>query len=65
MILNEKIDILHAMADALMKYETIDEDQIKDLMDGKDPRPPRDWGKPSQPEPPQSTGEEKLPTAEK
>ena len=42
-ILREKIDILHKMAAALMKYETIDTDQINDLMDGKEPRPPQDW----------------------
>ncbi|HSJ48445.1 MAG TPA: ATP-dependent zinc metalloprotease FtsH [Gammaproteobacteria bacterium] len=42
-ILREKIDILHAMAAALMKYETIDTDQINDLMEGRTPRPPQDW----------------------
>jgi len=42
-ILEEHKDVLHAMADALMKYETIDQDQIKDMMDGKPPRPPADW----------------------
>jgi cell division protease FtsH len=26
-----------------MKYETIDSDQIDDIMAGKDPRPPADW----------------------
>ncbi|MFT5218718.1 MAG: cell division protease FtsH [Planctomycetota bacterium] len=34
---------LHAMADALMKYETIDAGQIDKIMDGKDPGPPDDW----------------------
>ncbi|MFV2059925.1 MAG: ATP-dependent zinc metalloprotease FtsH [Gammaproteobacteria bacterium] len=42
-ILTENLDKLHAMTDALMKYETIDSDQIKDIMDGKDPQPPSDW----------------------
>ncbi len=42
-ILNEKIDILHAMSEALMKYETIDMHQLKALMDGKTPPPPEDW----------------------
>jgi len=42
-ILSENVDKLHAMCDALMKFETIDSDQIKDIMDGKDPRPPKDW----------------------
>ena len=32
-----------------MKYETIDETQIKDIMDGRDPRPPADWDEPSEP----------------
>ncbi|MCP3678547.1 MAG: ATP-dependent metalloprotease, partial [Deltaproteobacteria bacterium] len=31
------------MAEALIKYETIDADQIKELMDGKPPKPPSDW----------------------
>ena len=30
------------MADALMKWETIDKAQIDDLMAGRDPRPPAD-----------------------
>lgn len=41
-ILQEKIDILHKMADALMKWETIDSLQIEDLLAGKDPKPPKD-----------------------
>ena len=41
-ILQEKISILHKMADALMKWETIDKDQIDDLMAGNDARPPKD-----------------------
>ena len=31
------------MAEALIKYETIDETQIKDIMEGRDPKPPADW----------------------
>ncbi len=42
-ILKENMDKLHAMSDALMKYETIDENQIADIMAGKEPRPPEDW----------------------
>jgi len=42
-ILKTNLDKLHAMAAALMKYETIDSDQIDDIMAGKDPRPPADW----------------------
>ena len=41
-ILQENISILHKMADALMKWETIDKDQIDDLMAGNDPRPPKE-----------------------
>jgi cell division protease FtsH len=53
-ILQENIDILHKMADALMKWETIDRLQIEDLMTGKDPRPPAEdndeqMSKPSEP----------------
>jgi len=34
---------LDMMAEALIKYETIDIDQIDDIMAGKNPRPPQDW----------------------
>ncbi len=37
---------LHVMADALLKYETIDEGQIKDVMEGREPKPPEDWDEP-------------------
>ena len=42
-ILEDNIDILHAMKDALMEYETIDSDQVADLMARRKVRPPRDW----------------------
>ena len=42
-ILETNLDKLHVMADALIKYETIDETQIKDIMTGKPPKPPADW----------------------
>jgi cell division protease FtsH len=42
-ILTTSLDKLHTMAEALMKYETIDEGQLKDIMEGRTPRPPRDW----------------------
>ncbi len=45
-ILKENFDKLHLMAEALMKYETIDADQINDIMSGKKPRPPKDWEEP-------------------
>ncbi|MEX6662398.1 ATP-dependent zinc metalloprotease FtsH [Pseudomonas sp. W2-17] len=42
-ILTDNRDKLEAMADALMKYETIDAEQIDDIMAGRTPREPRDW----------------------
>ncbi len=42
-ILKENTDILHTMADALMKYETIDKYQIEDLMNRKPVRDPQGW----------------------
>ena len=42
-ILQTYLDKLHAMAAALVKFETIDEEQIKDIMAGRAPRPPHDW----------------------
>jgi cell division protease FtsH len=46
-ILKAKMDILHKMAEALMKYETIDKDQINDLMEGREPKPPKGWEDPT------------------
>ena len=43
-ILEENMDILHAMKGALMEYETIDSEQVDDLMNRRKVRPPRDWG---------------------
>ncbi|BFR92189.1 ATP-dependent zinc metalloprotease FtsH [Buchnera aphidicola str. APS (Acyrthosiphon pisum)] len=42
-ILNENIDILHAMKEALIKYETIDAFQIDDLMKRREVRQPKGW----------------------
>jgi len=42
-ILTDNMEKLHVMAGALIKYETIDEGQIKDIMEGRTPRPPVDW----------------------
>jgi cell division protease FtsH len=42
-ILTTNRDNLERMAQALIKYETIDETQIKDIMGGRDPKPPQDW----------------------
>jgi len=42
-ILEENIEKLHTMAEALIKFETINEDQIKDIMEGREPRVPEHW----------------------
>ena len=42
-ILKQNEDKLHLMADALMKYETIDVGQIDAIMEGREPGPPEDW----------------------
>lgn len=43
-ILQDNMDKLHLMAESLIKYETIDADQIQEIMSGKEPTPPADWG---------------------
>jgi len=45
-LLTENMDKLHTMAEALIKYETIDTEQIRDIMAGRKPRPPQDWSGP-------------------
>ncbi|CAH9016365.1 ATP-dependent zinc metalloprotease FtsH [Candidatus Nitrosacidococcus sp. I8] len=51
-LLEENVDKLHIMSDALMKYETIDKEQIDDIMAGKEPRPPKEYGASDNMEPP-------------
>ena len=58
-ILTENMEKLHTMAQALVKYETIDADQINDIMEGREPREPADWsgtsgGSGARPNPPGS-----------
>ena len=43
-ILVDNRDKLDLMAEALMKYETIDRHMIDDIMEGRAPRPPKGWG---------------------
>ncbi|HEX4842509.1 MAG TPA: ATP-dependent zinc metalloprotease FtsH [Limnobacter sp.] len=43
-LLDQNRDKVHAMAKALLDWETIDADQINDIMEGKDPRPPTTGG---------------------
>ena len=42
-LLNENVEKLHMMANALIKYETIGDQQIRDIMAGREPQPPADW----------------------
>ena len=42
-LIEDNQDKMHAMAKALLEWETIDTDQIDDIMAGKPPRPPKDW----------------------
>jgi cell division protease FtsH len=58
-IIQTNMDKLQAMSEALIKYETIDEEQIKDIMAGKVPRPPRDWDDTATPTPPKDPSPEK------
>ncbi|KGM52522.1 ATP-dependent metalloprotease [Lysobacter concretionis Ko07 = DSM 16239] len=44
-ILTKHLPELHVMADTLLQYETIDAHQIDDIMAGRTPGPPADWGK--------------------
>ena len=50
-LIEENQDKMHAMAGALLEWETIDADQIEDIMNGRPPRPPKDWS-PSATKPP-------------
>ncbi|MCH8943624.1 MAG: ATP-dependent zinc metalloprotease FtsH [Proteobacteria bacterium] len=56
-ILKDKVDILHAMAKSLIKYETIDQGQIKEIMEGREPSPPADWEDNVQPKSPDGGSE--------
>jgi cell division protease FtsH len=52
-LLQENRDKVEAMTAALLEWETIDADQIKDIMEGKPPRPPKPAAEPQSPPPPQ------------
>ena len=42
-LIQDNLDKMHLMADALMKYETIDSSQIDEIMEGKTPSAPESW----------------------
>jgi cell division protease FtsH len=58
-LIEDNKDKMHAMAHALLEWETIDAEQIDDIMGGKPPRAPKDWtpsaNKTSGPTPPVGT----------
>jgi cell division protease FtsH len=60
-LIEDNQDKMHAMAKALLEWETIDAEQIEDIMSGREPRLPKDWvPPPNKPngdsKPPVSTG---------
>ena len=42
-LIEEHQDKMHAMAKAMLEWETIDAEQLDDIMAGREPRPPKDW----------------------
>ncbi|MGE5453351.1 MAG: ATP-dependent zinc metalloprotease FtsH [Acidobacteriota bacterium] len=42
-LIEDNQDKMHGMAKALLEWETIDAEQIEDIMNGREPRPPKDW----------------------
>jgi cell division protease FtsH len=60
-ILTTSLDKLHLMSDALMKYETIDEEMLKDIMSGRAPKPPAGWDETLSNKPPKSPSEGAAP----
>jgi cell division protease FtsH len=42
-LIEDNQEKIHAMAKALLEWETIDGDQLDDIIAGKEPRPPKDW----------------------
>jgi cell division protease FtsH len=46
-LIEDNQDKMHAMAHALLEWETIDAEQIEEIMQGRTPRPPKDWVPPA------------------
>ncbi|MET3440144.1 cell division protease FtsH [Variovorax paradoxus] len=42
-LIEENSDKMHTMAKALLEWETLDSEQLDDIMAGRAPRPPKDW----------------------
>jgi cell division protease FtsH len=56
-ILVAALDKLHLMAEALIKYETLGDEQLKDIMEGRPPKPPADWDEALSNKPPMAPAE--------
>lgn len=63
-ILKENREILEIMAQALIKYETINADQIDEIMSGKPPSPPEDWSDDSDSETKTDSGSDVKPDSD-
>jgi cell division protease FtsH len=48
-LIEDNSDKMHAMAKAMLEWETIDAEQLDDIMAGREPRPPKDWTPRSKP----------------
>ena len=42
-LIEDNQDKIHVMAKALLEWETIDAEQIDDIMNNRPPRQPKDW----------------------
>src|SRR5690606_31698949 len=64
-LIEDNRDLIEAMAKALLEWETIDADQIDDIVNGRPPRPPTESGSSSNNSPPvaPSSGAVKPPPA--
>ena len=62
-LIEENRDKVEAMAKALLEWETIDADQINDIMGGKPPRPPKPTAPPRAPDSPPDNTPSPAPTA--
>jgi cell division protease FtsH len=60
-ILEDNLDKLHVMADALIEFETLDSGQIDDIMEGKSPRPPSSWDENGSDDDPATGEDDNLP----
>lgn len=54
-LIEENRDKVELMAQTLLEWETIDADQVNDIMDGRQPRPPKPTQKPEDPKTPPDT----------